>query len=155
MAVEWLPGDGYGYSVALSADGVVAAIGCPYRDDSGSRTDTGSVFVYMVGQRGSGVDLLATAVHQCVREMTSCGGECRSRLVIGSPLCCLAAHGHDVGRGPGDQLCQGLGPVVGQRDRRHQQVRTAPCGPLALHCVLHTETAELDLVPGVSAMTFW
>jgi hypothetical protein len=41
------PGDGYGSSIAMSADGVVAAVGAPYRD-SGALKDVGSFFIFKV-----------------------------------------------------------------------------------------------------------
>jgi hypothetical protein len=38
--------------VALSPDGAIAVIGCPYRKDSGSRTGAGTIFVYRVSADG-------------------------------------------------------------------------------------------------------
>lgn len=44
------PADGYGSSIAMSADGVVAAVGAPYRD-YGSLKDVGSFFIFKVHLR--------------------------------------------------------------------------------------------------------
>jgi hypothetical protein len=41
-------GDKFGSSVAISADGAIAVVGAPWRDDGGSRTDVGSIYIFKV-----------------------------------------------------------------------------------------------------------
>lgn len=98
--------------MALSPDGAIAVIGCPYRKDSGSRTGAGTIFVYRV--RADGTPLICyrricCKMYRKQDDQTSWRALCMLVTLVLSLLACLAAHGDHLG--------------LGGRVRQHRQVR--------------------------------